>query len=179
MRRLTAVLVLALSLVAAAPATGKGVRSVEVCGASECRTLTHLAERGHEPSAWVFGGASVGAGLDRPSEPIRSWRASIGVMTGEGGHDTELLHQIVVPGQGFLRRDGQWQRMSAEAANRWAATTRGIAPLPAREHPSDAVGEDDPATGPVAADSAVWPWIAAAALGLAAFLSLRHRLGGR
>lgn len=192
-----------ISVAAGAPAAGKGVQAVEVCGESECRSVPARDLRGHRAFDWVFGGGS-GVGGEVLPAGAEVWRVAVTVGAGDDEGQSEQLHQLVAPKAGYIRLDvavggsfdeamgasydgPRWERMSVGAARKWMEQTKGIAPLDRPTPDRDDAGQEATAGDPAPAapstagasdDSLAWPLVLAGGVGVLATIALWRRRSG-
>jgi hypothetical protein len=179
MKPLTPGLVLVLALALPAGAAAKEIESAEVCGASDCRSVT-------EHRSLV---ALSRAGP--PAEPPKATAFFRVRLTMRGDGERATFPVAIVPAARLLRdgntADGyRWFRVPASVVREYRRITRGLEPVPASKlsglsPPKARVDEvvlppEEPET---TTSSLAWPWIVSGLAGAAVLLlavgRLRHR----
>ena len=107
-----------------APASGKGLEEVKVCGADGCVDRTARAS-----DAVIEGGPRASA----PRGPAPYYVLRLGF--GADGRVVHGLDKQWVPRAGLLRDGGVWMRPTARVRRALRRVTRGIAPRPAGSPP--------------------------------------------
>jgi hypothetical protein len=171
MNRLLAV-TLVLFTLAVAPAEGKGISAVEICGASGCRD----ADRSHFTALGM-----TGAPIPPPRVGAGWFRAKVTIRHG-GTRDGFRL--AVVPARAASRGpDGTWTQMSYRSVRNFRRLAKGIEPFPASvlsrgsrqasgagdrlsETSSSAPGDEDPPWVLIGAGSLALATVAMGAVGL-------------
>ena len=123
---LTLLIAAAVLALTAAPAAAKGVKSAELCGASECVPVDRGEFRDGEA---LFGGT--------PSDPPRHGEAWYSLRVHMYGHPGPLRFDAV-PGSGYVRMPGEisgprWLSMTADQQAIYRRLTTDLAPYPGEQ----------------------------------------------
>ena len=125
---------LVVSLIAAAPAAGKGLRWIELCGPSECERTQGEDVLGQPLifPPWVMMGAPDGA----PKQEARWLRVRVSMRGNK-----RPLRSVVVPGIGYAGgTEGRewgfiWERMGRDVRATYRELGRGVERYPASTMP--------------------------------------------
>jgi hypothetical protein len=126
MKRSIPILLVSVALLAtAAPATGKEVTKVKVCGASDCRQTSAPGLLAALPEG--------GPPTDPPSRGAGWYRVT---MTIDGDGEQATFRTVALPAIGYIRAAGEnggyvWMRTTSHASAAYHKLTHGLEPYPA------------------------------------------------